>query len=226
MKEKGMDATPKAGTKWTGRQAYALAVVCMLVGIPVGYMLRVPSSGGANTAVQNVPRSAPGTMSRPDEVSLERLKHMADVQAEPLLAQLEKNPNDAALLAEIGKTYFHARQFESSAQYYERSAKIKPDAEVLTSLGNTYHYAGADDKAIDAFNRALAIDPKFANALFNLGMLQWRVKNDPKRAVEAWQRLLKTNPNHPRRAQVEEMIAQAKQHMKMPAGMKTESTAR
>lgn len=221
-----MDTTPKAGTKWTGKQAYVLAVVCMLVGIPVGYMLRAPSSGAANAAVQNVPRPAPGTMSRPAEVSPAQLTHMADVQAEPLLAQLDKNPNDAALLAEIGKTYSYARQFQTSAQYYERSAKIKPDAEVLTTLGNTYHYAGADDKAIDAFNRALAIDPKFANALFNLGMLQWQVKNDPKGAVEAWQRLLKTNPNHPRRAQVEQMIAKAKQHMQMPAGMKTESPAK
>jgi cytochrome c-type biogenesis protein CcmH/NrfG len=225
MKEKGMDTTPKAGTKWTGKQAYVLAVVCMLVGIPVGYMLRVPS-GTASTAVQNVPRSAPGPVSLAAEVSPEQLKHMADVQAKPLLAQLEKNPKDAALLAEAGKTYFYAHQFEISAQYYERSAKIKPDAEVLTTLGNTYHYAGADDRAIDAFNRALAIDPKFANALFNLGMLQWQVKNDPKRAVEAWQRLLKTNPNHPRRAQVEEMIAKARLHMEMPAGMKIESPPR
>lgn len=221
-----MDNATPSRTTWTGKQAYALAVVCMLIGIPLGYMLRVPPRRAASTEVQGVPQTAAGAMSRPAEPSPEQLKHMADVQAGPLLAQLEKAPKDAALLAEIGKTYFYARQFETSAQYYERSARIKPNPDVLTTLGNTYHYAGADDKAIDAFQRALAIDPKFANALFNLGMLQWQAKNDPRRAVETWQQLLKANPNHPRRAQVEAMIANARQHMEMPAGVKTEAPAR
>jgi cytochrome c-type biogenesis protein CcmH/NrfG len=60
-------------------------------------------------------------------------------------------------------------------------------------------------------NRALEVDPKSANALFNLGMLNWKVKKDPQAAIQDWELLLKNNPNHPKRAQVESLIAKVKQ---------------
>jgi cytochrome c-type biogenesis protein CcmH/NrfG len=216
-----MATAPKSGTKWTNKQAYALAVICLLVGIPVGYLLGGPSTRAANPAVQNALRPAPG-VAPGDQVTPAQLKHMADVQAEPLLATLQKDPNNADLLAQIGSLYFRTQQFPIAVEYYSRAAKIKPTAEVLVSLSNSYHYAGSDDLAMEALNRALQIDPKSADALFNLGMLKWQVKNDPEGAVQAWQRLLETNPNHPRRAEVESMIARAKQHMNLPANAKTD----
>jgi cytochrome c-type biogenesis protein CcmH/NrfG len=74
-------------------------------------------------------------------------------------------------------------------------------------------------------NRALQVDPKYPNALYDLGMLKWKDQGDVKGAVEYWQRLLKTNPNYPGRAEVEQMIARAKEHAKMPAGTKTDKPA-
>ncbi len=41
-------------------------------------------------------------------------------------------------------------------------------------------------------------------------------QGDREAAIAAWQKLLKTNPNHPKRAQVEELLAQAKQHSETP----------
>ena len=35
---------------------------------------------------------------------------------------------------------------------------------------------------------------------------------DPKGAVEAWEKLLKTNPEYPQKQQVEQYIAKAKEH--------------
>jgi cytochrome c-type biogenesis protein CcmH/NrfG len=101
--------------------------------------------------------------------------------------------------------------------------KIKPTTEGLVSLSNSYHYAGNDDKAFESLDRALKLDPKSPNALFNLGMLKWQVKNDPKGAIAAWEQLLKTNPNHPRRAQVEGMIEKAKKHLTIAATEKPKS---
>jgi cytochrome c-type biogenesis protein CcmH/NrfG len=150
---------------------------------------------------------------------------MADKQAEPLLAALQKDPNNPELLAQLGSVYLRAQQFPTATDYYEHATKIKPTAEGFVSLSNAYHYAGQDERAFVTLNQALQIDPKSANALFNLGMLSWRVKNDPQAAIEAWQRLLKTNPQHPRRAEVESLIAKAKQHLNMPAGTKTDKPA-
>jgi cytochrome c-type biogenesis protein CcmH/NrfG len=141
------------------------------------------------------------------------MKHMADKQVEPLLARLQANGNDPELLAQIGSTYYAAHQFQTAASYYERAVAVKPTAKALTSLGNAYYYGDDPDKALAAFERALALQPGSADALFNIGMLKWRSQGDPKGAVEAWQKLLKANPDHPRRAQVEELIAKAKQHI-------------
>jgi cytochrome c-type biogenesis protein CcmH/NrfG len=43
------------------------------------------------------------------------------------------------------------------------------------------------------------------------------VQGDTKGAIECWQKLLKTNPNHPQRDQVEKMIKVVNQHKDMPA---------
>jgi cytochrome c-type biogenesis protein CcmH/NrfG len=216
-----MESTTEQSKLWSDTQAYVLAVVCLVLGIVAGYLLHAPKQVAAD-----VPPASPGMsgmqgrMPTPDQ-----MKHMGDKMAEPILAELQKDPNNADLLAKAGSVYFRAQQFPASAEYYERAAKAKPAAETFVSLSNALHYAGSDDRALEALNRALQLDPESPNALFNLGMLKWQAKNDPNGAVEAWQRLLKANPDHPRRAQVEEMIARAKQHMNLPPGAKTNKPA-
>ncbi len=214
-----MEESKEQSTSWSSTQVYVMAVICLLLGVVIGYLLHAPKPAVANTP-QPAANPMAGTMPTTDQ-----LKHMADKAAEPLLAQLQSKPNDADLLAQLGSVYFRAQQFPQAVDYYERAAKMKPTAEGLVSLSNSYHYAGADDRAIEALNRALQIDPKSANALVNLGLLKWQVDNDPKAAIALWQRMLKANPNHPRRAEVETMIARAKKHLNLPAGAKTEKPA-
>ena len=209
-----MNSEKPERSMWSNSQAYGMAVVCLLLGLAAGYFMRgsqPASTASTASAPQQNPQHAPeaGNM----QVTPEAMKHMADKQAEPLIARLEKNPNDATLLAQIGKTYLSAQQFQTAAEYYERSVKIKPDAGVLTTLGGVYHYQGADDKALAAWNRALRIDPGNPDALFNSGMVKWQAEGDPKAAIAAWTKLLKANPNHPQRKQVEEMIARAQAHV-------------
>ena len=56
----------------------------------------------------------------------------------------------------------------------------------------------------------LKTNPKDVNALFNLGMIKYRAKNDSAGAIAAWQQLLKNNPNLDRKPEVEQMITEAK----------------
>jgi cytochrome c-type biogenesis protein CcmH/NrfG len=143
-----------------------------------------------------------------------------------MLEQVNKNPNDFDALIKIGGYYFAAQQFDKAATFYEKAANVKPTADVLTKLSNAQFYGGAGDKAIDTLNRALQLDPKFANALYNLGMLKWQVRGDVKGAIASWEKLLKvTDPNNPNRAAVEKMIYRAKEHEKMSSGKKTEKPA-
>ena len=209
-----MNATEES-KRWSNLQAYGFALVCLLLGYAVGYLLHPRKPALANAP--QMPIRAMNGMPSP-----EQLKQMADKQLEPMLAALQKDPSNPDLLAQIATVYLHTQQFAAAVDYYGRAVKVKPTADGYVKLGGAYLHAGSPDQTLDALNHALQLDPKSADALFNLGMLKWRVKNDPKGAVDAWQRLVKANPNFPRRAEVEKMIAQAKQHMNMPAGTKTD----
>jgi len=205
---------------WSNAQAYTFAVICLVLGILVGYLVHPPKAAVAKVPQPPPAMGAMGTMPTP-----EQLKHMADKKAEPLLAALQKQPNDPALLTKVAETYLVAQQFQTAETYYERAAASRPDAKTLTQLASSYYYGGDADKAIATLDRALQVDPKYPDALFNLGTIQWRAKADPKAAIAAWEKLLKTNPHHPKRAQVEEAIARAKQHLNIPPGTKTDKPA-
>jgi len=57
-----------------------------------------------------------------------------------------------------------------------------------------YYNGDADDGALAELEQSLQLNPTDANALFNLGMIRLNGKQDPSGAINAWQELLKTNP--------------------------------
>lgn len=206
-------------TSWSSVQASAFAVVCLAAGFGLGYLIHGPSQTSLESSPKPTNAGAITSQNVPEMPSAEQLKHMSEKMADPLMAELKANPNNPQLLGKIAGVYFRAGQYSAASEYYEKAVKAKPSAEGYVSLSNAYHYAGQDDQAFNALNKALQIDPKSANALFNLGMLEWKVKNDPQAAAQAWQLLLKNNPKHPRREQVEKLIAKAKQSLE--SGTKT-----
>jgi cytochrome c-type biogenesis protein CcmH/NrfG len=202
-----------------------MAVICMILGITAGYLLHAPAVASPTPSVGTVsaptaPAAAPTQMP-----SAADMKRMADKQVAPLFAELEKHPNDADLLAKIAQAYMAAQQFQSAQQYYEKSIAAKPKVDALNELAFVYVKLGDLDRGIATLNQALAIDPKNPQVLFNLGYFEWKGKGDPKAAIAAWQAFLKADPNSPKKAQVEQMVAQAKKHLSIPAGTKTEKPA-
>ena len=212
-----IDPTELSGNDWKAHHVYLMALACLVIGVSIGYFLRGSQAPAPMSATASTASLPTGTTAGTAAPTPEQIKHMGNKMAEPILAELQKSPNDPELLAKLASVYFRSAQYPEAVDYYHRAVKVKPTAEGYVSLSNAYHYAGDDDKAFETLNKALAIDPKSANALFNVGMLDWQVKNDPKGAIQAWERLLKLNPNHPRRAQVEMMIAKAKQHLDISA---------
>jgi hypothetical protein len=57
--------------------------------------------------------------------------------------------------------------------------------------------------------KVLSYEPNKANALFNLGVVKQKGKNDPARAIVDWEQSLATNQNQEAPAQVGKSIAQA-----------------
>jgi len=220
-KEKEMGTTKGTGEQWTSTQVYVVIVVCLAIGIGVGYLLHTPPAVSVNPAVQGGPQTAPSLAPNQAQVTREQLAQIVDKQAEPLLTELQTHPNDPQLLLKIGNLYLAGHQPQIAQKYYERSlAANGADPTTLIQLASSYYYQGDADNAIANLQRALAIDSGNAQALFELGMIRFRAK-DPKGAVEMWEKLLKSHPDHPNRARVERWIAQAKRQLSLPAGNKT-----
>ena len=194
--------------RWTGREAYGLAAVCLLLGVMLGYLFRgsaspTPAVVAATTAQQQVAQP---------QASAEAQAALEQASA-PLLAAIKNNPSDYDSLVKLGNLFYDAQQFPNSIQYYERALKIHPEnPDVRTDMGTAYWYAGNADKAVAAMETSLEYRPGHPQTLFNLGWVRWQGKADPKGAVEAWEQLLKSNPDYPQRQQVERYIAKAKQH--------------
>ena len=203
-----MDMPSSNDTKqWSSAQAYGLSLICLIVGIVFGYLDHAPGSVKvAPTAVTTAP-----AITAQAQVTPEQIKSMADKAAQPLLEKLRQNPTDTDLMAQIATVYAKARQFDVAQRYFQQAISVKPSADLYTDLASVYHADGGEDKAMESLNHALELDPKCANALFNLGVMKLRVKGDKKGAITLWEKLIKTNPNNPHRSEIEQMIARVKQ---------------
>lgn len=208
---------------WTGVQAYTLAVICLLLGMAGGWLIRGSQSPAAPVEAASASAPAPAAMGAAPNAqpTPEQMKKMADTQAAPLLEQLKSDPNNPQLLASIGNVYYDVQQFAIAVDYYSRSLKAKPsDAAVRTDMATAYWYMGNADGAIAEFNKALTYEPNKPNTLFNLGLVKWQGKMDINGAVADWQKLLATNPNYEGKDKVEQMIAEAKKHSDVKPGTK------
>jgi cytochrome c-type biogenesis protein CcmH/NrfG len=194
---------------WTGTQAYVFAAACLLLGVVLGYLFRASASPATPVAAATTP---PQQLAAPQQASAEAQGALEQASA-PLLEAVKDNPNDYDSLVKLGNLFYDAQQFPNSIQYYERALKIHPDnPDVRTDMGTAYWYAGNTEKAVAAMETSLKYRPGHPQTLFNLGWVRWQGKADPKGAIEAWEQLLKSNPDYPQRQQVEHYIAKAKEH--------------
>lgn len=197
---------------WQAKQVYTMAVICLLVGVAVGYLFRGSQSTTSGAAGANPPQSAsvvggPGRMP-----SLQDMKRMADSKATPILEKLKTDPTNSDLLSEAGKVYEATHQFKEAIGYYDKALKVNPrNVAIRNEMATCLYYTGDADGAIGQLQQALRDDPKNANSLFNLGMIKLQGKQDKDGALAAWRELLKSNPqlSPERKAQVQKLIAQA-----------------
>ncbi|HTZ32489.1 MAG TPA: tetratricopeptide repeat protein [Methylomirabilota bacterium] len=202
------NSTPNPGLP--SKQVFLLAAACLLVGLIVGYTFL-----GKNVTPKPVPQTTaaavPGTMGSHPKLTLEQMKQMADVQASALIEKSKTEPKNAQLLIQIAGIYQATHQFQQAAEYFARALKLDPkNIAARTQMASCLYYEGDVDGALAQLNQALKTNPKDVNALFNLGMIKYRGKNDATGAIAAWEQLLKNNPNLDRKSDVEQLIAEAK----------------
>jgi len=205
---------PAAEAFLQATRVYAMAAICLGVGLAGGYLIRTAiDNQAAAVPVAKAAVTSPhtGAMTQGGHMpSLAEMHQIAGQQAAPLLAKLKKDPNNSALLMQIGAVYHSAHLFKDAATYYGMAVQLDPkNVDAHTKLAISLFRSGDTDQAIAELNRALSLDSKNPNALFNLGMIRLQGKKDPRGALAIWQKLLKLNPqlDPERKAQVQKLMA-------------------
>lgn len=201
--------TPSSGLP--ASRVYPLAAAALVVGLAIGYFGIGPRTAptAARVATPAAKGTMPGTHPMP---TMEQMKAMADVKAAPLLEKLKTTPKDDKLLAQVAALYASTHQFKDAVTYYNQSLQVDPkNVATRTELASSLYYSGDVDGALKELQQALKYNPIDVNALFNLGMIKYRGKDDVAGAIAAWQQLLKAHPDLDRKAAVEQLIAEAKE---------------
>lgn len=193
-------------------RVYQICAVALAVGLAFGYFVvgaRKAPVRAATPAAAAKSGMLPGGHPVP---TMEQMKAMADLKAAPLLEKLKTDPKNAKLLVQVAALYNSTHQFKDAANYYNKALLVDPKNVVTrTDLASSLYYQGDADGAISELDKALKYSPNDVNALFNLGMIKFKGKDDAPGAIAAWQQLLKTHPDLDRKATVEQMIDEAKQ---------------
>src|SRR6266511_1637924 len=99
---------------------------------------------------------------------------------------------------------------------YGRALELRPNsANVLTDQGVMYRDVGQFDRAIANFTKANQVDPKHVQSLYNLGVVYLNDLKQPKKAIEAWSKVIQTAPQSEQAVQSRAAIDEAK---KVPGG--------
>jgi tetratricopeptide (TPR) repeat protein len=206
-----------ANGNWSTTQTYAMAAVCLVIGLLVGFLVRGSNTSvrhAASTDAQMQPAASTpsGGMGQQPMPTMDDMKRMADRQAQPLLAKLKTAPKDPSLLNKTGLTYKAAHQFKEAIPYFQKALEIDPkNVAIRDDMASCMYYTGDVDGALRELNKSLAYDPRHPGTLMNIGIIEWQGKNNVKDAVTSWEKLLKLNPNFPQREMIEHLITQAKQ---------------
>jgi cytochrome c-type biogenesis protein CcmH len=109
---------------------------------------------------------------------------------------MRAHPDDGEGWRSLGWSYFQVQRYADAAGAYAKATKLLPDkAELWSAFGEAQTLAGnaVDQIAHDAFEKALAIDPKDSRARYFLAV-EKDVKGDHKGAVDDWIAMLRDGP--------------------------------
>jgi tetratricopeptide (TPR) repeat protein len=208
-----MAAPPQRSGLWTTREAYLLAMVCLFVGIVVGYLLRGSATPAQSTSAGGGAMPGPAVSAPADTQQNQPTQSLASLTptVQPMLDALKADPKNFDVLVNLGNAYYDHKFYEEATKYYERALGVRPnDVNVRTDMGTAYYYIGQPQRAVQEFQKSLAVSPNHAQTLFNMGVVKSDGLHDNAGAIAAWEKLLKTNPDYPEKERVQQKIAQAR----------------
>ena len=173
----------------------AFALAGMVFGLLAGWVigaqyattravpLAVAAPAGPATAQQTQPPAPPPL----NEGDVEKYRKLA-----------EADPRSVAPRVALANLYFDAERYSDAVTWYEAAMKLDArNADVSTDLGVSYYYLNQPDRALQQFEHSLAVNPKHAKTLLNLGIVRAFGKQDLAGATKAWQGVVDMAPDSP-----------------------------
>jgi tetratricopeptide (TPR) repeat protein len=105
----------------------------------------------------------------------------------------ELNPELSEAMNNLGIVYYQKKQYEAAAWLFALSDRRKPDARVAFNLAKAQLQLGHSDKAQASLQKALQLQPGYADAYKELGVLLRKQGNNDG-ALDAFSRLLSLKP--------------------------------
>ena len=108
--------------------------------------------------------------------------------------RLADDPNNPALLNEMGNILVQYGRLRAAIAQYERAVKFQPDlALVWNNLGVAYTAAGKYSSGEHAYRKALKLSPAYAMAYYNLGV-NFDLRDKYDMAIAYYQRAIELDP--------------------------------
>ncbi len=116
---------------------------------------------------------------------------------------------------QAGFAYFQEQDYDRAIENYEKAIALgtkSPGAYNMLGLSYRFKFQQTgkpelQQNEIDAFQKAVNLDPKYWVAMVNLGTTYYS-RGEKAQAAAWFKKALATNPNHLERAQIEKMIAE------------------
>jgi tetratricopeptide (TPR) repeat protein len=164
--------------------ALIIGLVALIVGFILGNVYSLYKSG-----LMGSKSTGPAGSSR--SISTDQSGRMLALERE-----VEKNPNNMAAWLDLGNLYFDTGKTENAIEAYSKYLSQNPDnPNVWTDLGVMYRRNSNPNEALAAFEKAIEIDPRHEQSRFNKGIVLFYDMGNRDAAIEAWQELVKINPN-------------------------------
>jgi cytochrome c-type biogenesis protein CcmH/NrfG len=121
--------------------------------------------------------------------------------------RVREHPRDVAARLDLGQRYLDAgRAREATDQYLAATRLDHGNVEANTNLGLLLFQAGLAEQALRSVDRALATDPRYPEALFAKGLIQFMGLRQPKPAAATFRSYLEVAPFGSHRTEAEQLL--------------------
>ena len=152
----------------------------------------------------------PGQTITGQQVTTKEQQAGADRGLQKLQAAVKANPNDPQAHLALARALMGNQDVPDALTEFSEAARLDPkNPEPFTYSGWLIRLQGFPDDGLKLLDKAIEVDPQYADARAFKGIILLRDKQDPEGAIAQFQRYLVRAPDSPLAAQVRTLLAQA-----------------